>query len=199
MSEKSQWKAGEVQHEITVLLQAWRNGDEAALDRLIPLAYPELHRLAHRYMKNERKDHTLQASALVNEAYLRLTEANRVDWHDREHFFAVASTVMRQLLIQHARSRQAHKRPDCAARLNLDENLIPSPEHHADIVIAVDQALCRLAVLAPREARLVELRFFGGLGEQEIAHLLSVSERTVRREWEHAKAWLVRELGRGSG
>jgi RNA polymerase sigma factor (TIGR02999 family) len=185
----------EVRHDLTALLQAWRNGDRAALDGLWPLAYRELHRVAHHYMARERPEHTLQTSALINEAYVRLVEARKVDWRDRAHFFAIAAGIMRKVLIDYARLRQAGKRGSGARRFSLDEALIPSPEQD-DELIALHEALSRLADSNAREARVVELRFFGDLSEREIAHVLDLSERTVRREWEHAKAWLVRELKR---
>lgn len=185
----------EVRHDLTALLQAWRNGDQAALDSILPLAYRELHRVAHHYMARERPEHTLQTSALINEAYVRLVEARKVDWRDRAHFFAIAAGIMRKVLIDYARLRQAGKRGNGASRWSLDEALIPSPEQDEEL-IALHEALSRLADSNAREARVVELRFFGELSEREIAQVLDLSERTVRREWEHAKAWLVRELKR---
>jgi RNA polymerase sigma factor (TIGR02999 family) len=189
--------SGPPQHEVTVLLQAWRSGDRAALDRLTSLVHAELHRLAHFYLARERPGHVLQTSALVNEAYLRLIDASRVDWRDRAHFFAVAATIMRQVLMQYARSRYARKRGGDAVRLEFSEALVPSPERDADL-IALDDALDGLAKTDPREAKVVELRFFGGLSEEETAHVLGISDRTVRREWDHAKAWLLRQLKRGA-
>ncbi len=189
--------AGPPQHEVTGLLQAWRSGDRAALDHLISHVHTELHRLAHIYLSRERPGQTLQTSALVNEAYLRLIDASHVDWQDRAHFFAVAATVMRQVLIQYARVRHARKHGGGAIRVEFSEALVPSPERDADL-IALDDALNGLARSDPREARVVELRFFGGLTESETAHVLGVSDRTVRREWDHARAWLLRELKRGA-
>jgi RNA polymerase sigma-70 factor, ECF subfamily len=185
------------QHELTGLLQAWRRGDREALDRLVSLVHTELHRLAHRYIARERPGHTLQTSALVNEAYLRLIDASQVDWRDRAHFFAVAATIMRQVLIQYARLRQSQKRGGSPIRVEFSEDLVPSPERDADL-IAVDDALNLLARTDPREAKVVEMRFFGGLSEAETAHVLGISNRTVRREWDHARAWLLRELKRGA-
>ncbi len=189
---------GPSQHEVTQLLWAWRAGDEAALDGLMPIVFAEMHRLAHIYMRRERPGHTLQTSALVNEAYLRLIDVSRVDWQDRTHFFAICAKVMRQVLMQHARSRYARKRGggECV-RVELDEAFVPSPERDADL-IALDDALNLLAQTDPREARVVELRFFGGLSEEETAQVLEISDRTVRREWEHAKAWLIHQLKRGA-
>jgi len=188
---------GKSQHEVTQLFHAWRGGDRVALEKLMPVVYAEMHRLAHIYMIRERPGHTLQTSALVNEAYLRLIDANRVDWQDRAHFFAVSAKVMRQVLMQHARLRYARKRGGGAVKVDFDEAFVPSPERDADL-IALDDALNALAQKDPREAKVVELRFFGGLSEQETAHVLGISDRTVRREWEHAKAWLIHQLKRGT-
>lgn len=189
--------SGDPQHELTGLLQAWRGGDRAALDRLVTHVHAELHRLAHIHLARERPRQTLQTSALVNEAYLRLIDASHVDWQDRAHFFAVAATIMRQVLIQYARARHARKRGGSAVRVEFSEALIPSPERDADL-IALDDALNSLAETDAREAKVVEMRFFGGLSEAETAHVLGVSDRTVRREWDHARAWLLRELKRGA-
>jgi RNA polymerase sigma-70 factor (ECF subfamily) len=182
--------------QVTGLLQAWRGGDEAALDKLIPLVYADLHRLAHFYMARERPGNTLQTSALVNESYLRLIDASRVDWRDRAHFFAVAAKLMRQVLMQNARVRHARKRGGHAVRVEFNESFVPAPEQDKDL-IALDDALNGLARIDPSEAQIVELRFFGGLSEEETAHVLGISDRTVRREWDHAKVWLLRELKRG--
>ncbi len=188
---------GKSPHEVTQLLHAWRAGDQAALDGLMPVVFAEMHRLAHIYMRRERPDHTLQTSALVNEAYLRLIDANRVDWHDRVHFFAICANVMRQVLMQYARQRCARKRGGGeAVRVELDDAFVPSPERDTDL-IALDDALNLLAETDPREAKVVELRFFGGLSEEETAQVLGISDRTVRREWEHAKVWLIHQLKRG--
>jgi RNA polymerase sigma factor (TIGR02999 family) len=186
----------EAQHEVTQLLQAWRGGERAALDRLVPLVQAELHRLAHIYMTRERQGHTLQTSALVNEAYLRLIDIKKVDWQDRAHFFAISANVMRQVLMQHARARCAGKRGGGAAKIELDEALVPVPESDESL-LALDDALNRLAGIDPREAKVVEMRFFGGLSEEETSKVLGISDRTVRRDWDHAKAWLYQELRRG--
>jgi RNA polymerase sigma factor (TIGR02999 family) len=185
--------AEQSQQEVTGLLQAWRGGDRAALDRLVPLVYAELHRLAHFYLARERRGHTLQTTALVNEACVRLIGAGRIDWRDKAHFFAVAATTMRQVLMQHARLRYARKRGGSAVRVEFSEVFMPSPKRDKDL-IALDDALNCLAANDPREAKVVELRFFAGLSEGEIAHVLGISDRTVRREWDHAKVWLLREL-----
>jgi RNA polymerase sigma factor (TIGR02999 family) len=182
--------------EVTCLLHAWVRGDRAALDRLIPLVYDELHRLAHVYMTRERPSHTLQSSALVNEAYLRLVDANGIEWKNRAHFFAIAANVMRRVLVQFARARGSRKRGGNAHQVAFEEGLIASPGRNRDL-IALDDALQALAAIDPREANVVELRFFGGLSAEETAEVLKVSSKTVLREWEHAKVWLMRELKRG--
>jgi RNA polymerase sigma-70 factor, ECF subfamily len=186
------------QHEVTQLLHAWRAGEQSALDRLLPLVQDELRRLAHIYMVRERPGHILQTSALINEAYLRLIDANRVDWQDRSHFFAISANLMRQVLMQDARLRCARKRGGGGpVRVELDEACIPSPGRDRELV-ALDDALNSLEKADPREAKVVELRYFGGLSEPEIAQVLGISERTVRREWEHAKAWILHEMKHGA-
>jgi len=187
---------GQSPHEVTRLLQAWCRGEQAALDRLIPLIHGELHRLAHRYMLRERAGHTLQTSALVNEAYLRLVDAGQVEWHNRAHFFAISANLMRRILVDFARSRGYQKRGGNVHKLEFEDERIPSPVRGADL-IALDDALTALAEFDPREARVVELRFFGGLSEEETAEVLGVSSRTVKRDWALAKAWLMREMKRG--
>ena len=188
---------GQPQHEVTSLLRAWRSGNQAALNELVPLVHAELHRLAHFYMARERPGHTLQTSALVNEAYVRLIDARGVDWHDRAHFFAVSAKIMRQVLMQYARVRHARKRGGATVKVEFDDAVVPSPERDADL-IALDDALSALAECDPREASIVEMRFFGGLSEAETAHVLGISDRTVRREWDHARTWLLRELKQGA-
>ena len=182
--------------EVTGLLQAWSGGDQAALDKLMPLVYAELHRLAKRYMGHEHAGHSLQTSALVNEAYLRLVDAHGVRWQNRAHFFAVSAQIMRRILVDFARSRQNLKRGGGALQVTLDEGLIISPESGVDL-LALDEALDKLAVLNPRQSRVVELRYFGGLNEEEAAEALKVSPRTVRHDWSLARAWLYRELSLG--
>jgi len=182
--------------EVTGLLQAWSGGDQAALEKLMPLVYAELHRLAKRYMGHEHAGHSLQTSALVNEAYLRLVEAHGVRWQNRAHFFAVSAQIMRRILVDFARSRQNLKRGGGALQVTLDEGLIISPESGVDL-LALDEALDKLAVLNPRQSRVVELRYFGGLNEEEAAEALKVSPRTVRHDWSLARAWLYRELSLG--
>ena len=187
---------GQSPREVTQLLRAWCRGDEAALDRLVPLVHDELHRLAHRYMLRERAGHTLQTTALVNEAYLRLVDAGNVDWQNRAHFFAISASLMRRILVDFARSRGYQKRGGNALKIEFDDGRIPSSRRGAEL-IALDDALTALAQFDPREARVVELRFFGGLSEEETAEVLGVSSRTVKRDWALAKAWLARELKRG--
>jgi RNA polymerase sigma factor (TIGR02999 family) len=181
--------------QITQMLVAWSNGDQAALDKLAPLVSQELHRLAKRYMARERPDHTLQATALVNEAYLRLIDASQVNWQDRAHFFAVSARVMRRILVDFARSHANLKRGGDAHQITLDEAVIISPEPDGNLV-AVDDALTTLAALDPRQSQVVELRFFAGLSLEETAEVLHVSVGTVRRDWTLARAWLHRELSK---
>ena len=178
---------------VTQLLVAWGGGDRAALDELMPLVYEELRRLAHQYMSRERPDHTMQTSALVNEAYLRLVDQKDVRWQDRAHFFGIAARLMRQVLVDYARQRRYAKRGGDARRVPLDEALIVSEERAADVV-ALDEALKSLAEIDPRQSQIVELRFFGGLSVQETAEVLSVSPGTVMRDWTLAKAWLRRAV-----
>jgi RNA polymerase sigma factor (TIGR02999 family) len=184
--------------EITQLLQSWSHGDKAAIDKLMPLVYDELHSMARRYMSNEKPGHTLQATALVNEAYLRLVSGSGANWQNRAHFFAVSAQVMRRILVDWARSRQAAKRGNDVPALELDEALAVPLKTGTDLV-AVDDALKALALLDPRKGQIVELRFFGGLSVKETAEVLKVSEETAHRDWRLAKSWLRRELGRDSG
>jgi RNA polymerase sigma factor (TIGR02999 family) len=183
---------------VTDLLLAWSNGDQAALEKLIPLVYMELHRLARRYMRRENAGHTLQTSALVNEAYLRLIGAHRVHWQNRSHFFAVSARIMRRILVDFARARQNIKRGGGTRQVSFDEGLVVSPERSADL-LALHEALERLGALSARQSQVVELRYFGGLNEEEVAEVLKVSPRTVRHEWSLARAWLYRELSLGAG
>jgi len=189
--------------EITRLLRAWGRGDSAALDRLTPLVYEQLRRMARRYMRNERLGHTLQATALVNEAFLRLVDTRSLDWADRDHFFAVCARIMRRILVDAARSRAAIKRGGHADRaehstaINLDQLPDPASEMSAQ-VCALDEALNMLAQIDPRQAHVIELRFFGGLTVEETAHVVQTSPQTVMRDWKLARAWLARELSRSS-
>lgn len=181
--------------EITQLLLSWSKGDEAALDQLIPLVYPELRKLARRYMNRENPEHTLQTSALINEAYLRLVDQQAVEWQDRAHFFAVAAQVMRHILIDHARSHLYGKRGAGAQHVPLDEVAVVSQERATELV-ALDDSLMSLAKIDERKGKIVELRFFGGLSVEETAEAMSLSPATVMREWRVAKAWLHREISR---
>lgn len=178
---------------VTQLLQNLNNGDTSAEGKLIPIVYGELRRLAAYYMRGERPDHTLQATALVHEAFLRLTEQSEVNWQGKAHFFGVAAQVMRRILIDHARARVRMKRGSGGQKLTLDEGLVLTEARSAELV-AVDSALDRLAKLDPRQARIVELRFFGGLSVEETAKVVGISEKTVKRDWSVARAWLYQEL-----
>jgi len=181
--------------EITDLLRAWSSGDQAALDRLAALVYDELHRMARHYMRNERTGNTLQTTALVNEVYLRLVDVNNVDWQQRAQFFAITAQMMRRILVDAARARGSNKRGGGAVKVNADEAAVTSPERDPSL-LALDEALEAFSAVAPRQAKLVELRYFGGLSEGEIVEVLKISPRTVRRDWEFAKSWLMRELSR---
>jgi RNA polymerase sigma-70 factor (ECF subfamily) len=180
-------------HRVTQLLQQWSHGDDAALEKLTPLVYEELRRLAHHYMEGERPNHTLQTTALVNEAYLRLADQTSPNWQSRAHFFAVAARGMRRILVNYARSNRAQKRGGGAARIELDEAVILSPEQSIEIV-HLHEALERLGTLDSRKAQVVELKYFGGLNHDEIAEVMKISAVTVRRDWVFAKAWLHKEL-----
>jgi RNA polymerase sigma-70 factor (ECF subfamily) len=184
--------------EVTQLLNAWCGGDQSALNKLIPLIHGELHRLAHIYMVRERAGHTLQTTALVNEAYLRLVDADRVPFQNRIHFFAVSSNLMRRILVDFARSRGYQKRGGNVVNVEIEGAEVPAPSRGADVV-ALDDALSALEEFDARQARIVELRFFGGLSEEETAEVLGTSLRTVQREWAVAKAWLLREMKAGGG
>ena len=174
---------------VSQLLIAWSQGDEAALAQLTPLVYHELHRLARRYMRSENPGHTLQTSALVNEAYLRLIDQKNVSWQNRSHFFGIAAQLMRRILVDHARSQARQKRGGHAQRLSLDATAILTKERVVDLV-AIDDALTKLAEFDPQKSRIVEMKFFGGLTNDEVAECLNVSSRTIEREWRKAKAWL---------
>jgi RNA polymerase sigma-70 factor (ECF subfamily) len=185
--------------DVTELLVAWSNGDETALDKLIPLIYAELHRLARRHMRQAGPGHTLQTTALVNEAYLRLVRQQQVNWQNRAHFFAVSAKSMRHILVDMARGRGRQRRGGDAVQLSLDEAFLFSPGRAAELV-ALDEALTSLAALDERKSRIVELRFFGGLTLEETAEVLTVSHATVEREWKRARAWLSSELNQtGAG
>ena len=182
--------------EVSGLLQAWGDGDRGALDKLTPIVYDELHRLARRYMRGERPGHSLQTSALVNEAYMRLVDYKGMQWQNRAHFFAVSAQLMRRILVEHAR-RHNLKRGGGVQHVSLDETAVVGGDRAANLV-ALDEAMDALAVLDPRKVRVVEMRFFGGLSVEETAEVLEVSPVTVMRDWSTAKAWLYRELTGGS-
>jgi RNA polymerase sigma-70 factor, ECF subfamily len=183
--------------QVTALLLAWRKGDESALDALVPLVYSELRRIAKRCLAGERAGQTLQATALVNEAYLRLVGVRRVNWQNRAHFLAMSARLMRRILVDVARSKRYQKRGGGAVKVTLDDALVASVEHGPDLV-ALDDALGALAKVDERKARVIELRFFGGLSVEETATVLKVSVDTVMRDWKLAKVWLLRELRRAT-
>jgi len=193
MSTGNTLPAGSASGRVTELLLAWSGGDGSALERLVPLVHAELHRLARRQMRREREGHTLQTTALVNEAFLRLVDLSRIRWQDRAHFFAMSARLMRRILVDHARSRQYIKRGGGARRVTFDEGLAVSEEPAADMV-GLDDALQALARIDARKSQVVELRYFGGLSVEETAEALHVSPETVMRDWRLAKAWLLREM-----
>ncbi|HVP00030.1 MAG TPA: sigma-70 family RNA polymerase sigma factor [Bryobacteraceae bacterium] len=179
--------------EVTSLLKAWAGGDTGALERLTPLVYEELRRLAGHYMAKERQGNSLQATALVNEAFLRLVKIDHIPWQDRAHFFAVSAQLMRRILVDAARARASEKRGGAAVKLDLHESIDAMPDRPAQMV-ALDEALDALASIDPRKAKVVELRFFGGLSVEETAEVLKISAASVLRDWKLARAWLMREL-----
>jgi RNA polymerase sigma-70 factor (ECF subfamily) len=181
------------QQQVTQLLTDWRNGDTTALDKLIPLVEPELHRLAHHYMKREEPGNTLQTTALVNEAYLRFVDKTHPHWQNRPHFFAVAAQLMRRIMVDHARKRHALKRGGEGLKVTLDETALVTQERAAEL-LALDEALENLAAFDPRMCKIVEMRYFGGLTTDEIAQVLKVHPNTVTRDWSAAKAWLYAAL-----
>jgi RNA polymerase sigma-70 factor (ECF subfamily) len=181
------------QQQVTQLLSDWRTGDRSALERLIPLVQPELQRLAHRYMSRERTGHTLQTTALLNDAYLELSDKTHPQWQNRAHFFAVAAQLMRRIMVDHARQRQALKRGGDAMKVTLDDSLISGESRSAEL-LALDEALEQLAIVDQRKAEVVEMRYFGGLTMEEIADVMKVHVNTVTRDWRAARAWLFAAL-----
>ena len=179
--------------EITALLINWSKGDQSALERLLPLVERDLRRLAHAYMRREDPDHTLQTTALVNEAYLKLVDQNKTQWQNRAHFFAIAATIMRRILLNYARDQQRQKRWARVKQVSLSEAAAVSMQKGAEL-IALDEALKKLATVHERKSRVVELKYFGGLSVDEIAEVLQISEITVLRDWKFARAWLMREI-----
>jgi RNA polymerase sigma-70 factor (ECF subfamily) len=182
------------QHEITELLEQWSGGNQTALDKLYPLVYEELRRLARSYMKREPKGHTLQTTALINEAYVRIVDQKSVHWQNRSHFFAISAQIMRRILVDHARRYLHAKRGGGARRVSLDEAMIVATERSEEVLM-LDEALNNLARMDPRRCQVVELRYFAGLNNQEIASVLHISENTVMRDWNLARAWLYQQLG----
>jgi RNA polymerase sigma factor (TIGR02999 family) len=185
--------------QVTQLLREWSEGDQAALEKLTPLLYEELHRMAHRYMRRERADHSLQTTALINEAYLRLVRWKDIRWQNRAQFFGVSARLMRQILVDFARSRKYAKRGGGATMLVALDHAAEVSHDRAREIVALDDALRDLSVIDPRKSQIVELRFFGGLSVEETGKVLKISSRTVLREWDLAKAWLSRELRAGNG
>jgi RNA polymerase sigma-70 factor, ECF subfamily len=183
--------------DVSTLLRAWSDGNQSALKGLAPIVYDELHRLAHRYLGRERPGHSLQTTALVNEAYIRLVDYKRMQWQNRAHFFAVSAQVMRRILVDHARGHNV-KRGAGVQHVSLDEGAVVGGDRASDLV-ALDDAMNALARLDPRKVQIIEMRFFGGLSVEETAEVLKVSPATVRRDWSIAKFWLYRELGGGTG
>lgn len=180
-------------HEVTELLQDWSEGDESALERLMPIVYDELHRMAHQHMRREKPGHILQTSALINEAYLRMVESPRIHWQNRAHFFGIAARVMRRILVDEARKRKSDKRGGDVIQVTLNEATNVAHEQAANVV-ALDDALKSLETIDPRQSKIVELRFFGGLSVDEAAEVLKVSSGTVMRDWTFARAWLKNEM-----
>jgi RNA polymerase sigma factor (TIGR02999 family) len=189
--------AGEGRREVTQLLHAWRQGDQGAFEELVPLLYRELHRIAERYMRGERQGHTLQATALVNEAYLRLLGSSKVHWQNRAHFLAVSAQLMRRILVDFARSRRYQKRGGDLQRVSITGALAVTPTKKTDL-IAINDALEELATLDARKSKVVEMRFFGGLSVKETAAVLDISTETVMRDWNMAKVWLLRHLSKST-
>ncbi len=184
------------EESVTTLLAEWGRGDTAALQRLTPLVYEELRQLSSHYLRQEGQGHTLQTTALVHEAYLRMVNQDAMDWHGRSHFFGIASRLIRQILVDHARKRQAEKRNSGGPLLSLDES-IELPDGGQVDLVRLDDALASLAQIDERQSRIIELRFFGGLSVDEVGQLIGISPRTVKRQWAIARAWLFRELNRG--
>lgn len=182
--------------DVTQLLVNWQGGDQQALDQLMPLVYAELRRLARAYLRSERSDHTLQSTALVHEAFLKLVQQRDVHWRNRAHFYGIAAQIIRRILVDHARSHQAGKRGSGGIKLELSDAMAVSKERELD-VLQLDSALEKLARIDPRQSRIVELRFFAGLSVEETAEITEVSPATVKREWSFARAWLFREMSRG--
>lgn len=181
--------------DITALLEAWNNGDQAAQEKLIPIVYEELRKIAHSYVKRDHQDNLLQTTALVHEAYIRLVKVDDVTWKNRTHFFAIAAKLMRQILVDMARTRNSQKRGSGVEKLSLDD-IVTSSSIDLDSILRVDELMSALASIDPRQCEVVEMRIFGGLTNEEIAEVMNISDRTVRREWNAGRAWLISELSR---
>ena len=184
-------------HEISQLLAEWSGGNQAALDQLYPMVYGELRRMAHAYLRNERKNHTLQTTALIHEAYVRLVDQKNVHWANRSHFFGISAQIMRRILIDHARRYQYAKRGGGAQRISLEEGAVVAKQRARELLL-LDEALNSLAEIDPRRSQVVEMRYFGGLDNEEIAGVLKISKNTVIRDWTMARAWLYKELSGGA-
>ncbi len=184
-------------HDVTQLLLKWSQGDRQAMEELLPMVYRELQKIAHRYLSKERGEHTLQTTALVHEAYLKLVDQNRVQWQNRAHFFGIAAQAMRRILVDNARQRLAGKRGKGAEKISIDDKEIDISDEKATNLVELDFALKKLAELDPNKSRLVELRYFGGLSLEETAEVLGVSRPTIIRQWRLAKAWLYKEIAGG--
>jgi len=196
IEKPSQFQAPRADPDVSTLLRAWSDGDQNALHALTPIVYGELYRLARHYMRRERSGHSLQATALVNEAYMRLADYSRMQWQDRAHFFAVSAQVMRRILVDHAR-RHNLKRGRGVVRVPLEDVVVMAPGENADTdLVALDEALIGLTRIDPRKAQIVEMRFFGGLTVEEIGEVLKISTGTIKRDWRAAKAWLYHEMTR---
>src|SRR5215203_2419681 len=185
--------------EVSRLLRAWGDGNGNALDELLPLVYDELHRQAHRFLRRERQSHTLQTTALIHEAYLNLIKQNRIDWQNREHFFAISANLMRRILVNYANARHRAKRGGTAENVELNDSILIAAESNNLDLIALDDALNRLAKMDEQQAKIVELRYFGGLTIEETSEVMGIAPATIKRDWNLTKAWLYRELGGENG
>lgn len=185
--------------EVSLLLQAWSDGDRNAVDKLLPLVYDELHRQAHRFLRRERQGHTLQTTALIHEAYLTLVDQNRVNWQNREHFFAISANLMRRILVNYANARLRKKRGGSLEKLELDDTILIATKKRDFDLLALDEALTRLAAMDKQQAEIVELRYFSGLTIEETASVMGISPATIKRDWKMTRAWLYRELSGRDG
>jgi RNA polymerase sigma factor (TIGR02999 family) len=186
-------------HEISRLLQAWGDGNGKALDELLPLVYDELHRQAHRFLRRERQSHTLQTTALIHEAYLNLIKYEQISWQNREHFFAISANLMRRILVNYANARHRQKRGGATENLQLDDSIMIAAENTDVDLLALDEALTKLAKMDKQQAQIVELRYFGGLTIEETAEVMGIAPATIKRDWKLTRTWLYRELGGKNG